>query len=112
VCWGDCDRFHLSFLPFPVLICCWHCTATMALTPSTAVLTPLHGNIPQAGKALHNSTDSTMAEPVDWKSIELKQEEIEEYRATFQVFDKDGSGAIDAQELKQLFESINEPVPG
>ena len=61
---------------------------------------------------LASDATDTMAAPVDWRTIELKDDEMEEIKATFAEFDKDGNGHVTAEELKTLFDAINEPMPG
>eukprot|EP00730_Choanoeca_flexa_P006922 TRINITY_DN12249_c0_g5_i3.p1 TRINITY_DN12249_c0_g5~~TRINITY_DN12249_c0_g5_i3.p1 ORF type:complete len:632 (+),score=222.38 TRINITY_DN12249_c0_g5_i3:93-1988(+) len=53
-----------------------------------------------------------MASSVDWQSIELKEDEMADIKATFAEFDKDGNGHVTAEELSELFKAIGEPVPG
>lgn len=38
----------------------------------------------------------------------LTEEEIEEYREAFQLFDKDGGGTVSTKELKQVFEALDQ----
>ncbi|EGD72489.1 L-plastin [Salpingoeca rosetta] len=52
-----------------------------------------------------------MAE-VDWKNIELREDELEESREIFKEFDQDGNGNVTVEELDALFKRLGEPVPG
>ena len=38
---------------------------------------------------------------------EFTEEQIEEYRAAFDCFDKDGNGEIDVEELRFIFKKLN-----
>jgi Ca2+-binding EF-hand superfamily protein len=43
------------------------------------------------------------------RETRLSAAEMEELRATFHVFDRDGNGAIDASELAEMLTSLGEP---
>lgn len=47
---------------------------------------------------------------VETKELDIPEEELEEYRQAFQMFDKDGSGTISTSEFLKLLKNLGQQV--
>jgi calmodulin len=52
----------------------------------------------------------TTVKEVNSKVMDIPEEEIEEYRAAFNMFDKDGSGAISSKEFMKVLKNLGQSV--
>merc|ERR1711939_919549 len=58
------------------------------------------------GERKFNNTNRNMGRPGK-KKVGLSEEQVEEIREAFTLFDSDASGAIDVQELKKMVSDID-----